>query len=119
MGVGTAGGGGGEVKGGMWSGRTGEAGWDKLGGGRERREWRTIGAKLPPGSSSPASPGILCPVLDGTRRVGLVENGQLHSKSPTLMDEHALLSIDYGPNTWLHVLKFRNNWIYTIKRSKL
>jgi hypothetical protein len=36
----------------------------------------------------------------------LVENGQLHSKSPTLMDEHALLSIDYGPNTWLHVLKF-------------
>jgi hypothetical protein len=53
----------------MRSGRTGRPGGIKLGGGRgrERRGGRrTTGSKLPPRSSSPASPGILCPVLDGT-----------------------------------------------------
>jgi len=82
MGVGTAGGGGGEVKGGCGRGEPGRPGGVKLGGGggRERRGGRrTTGSTLPPGSSSPASPGILCP------RLGRYELGwsEMDSFTPT------------------------------------
>lgn len=97
MGVGTAGGGGGEVKGGCGRGEPGRPGGIKLGGGgaRERRGGRwTTGSKLPPGSSSPASPGILSPVLDVTSWAGRKWTASLQ-RQISLLDEHALLSIDY------------------------
>ena len=83
LGVGTAGGGR-EVKGGRVRREPGRPGGVKLGGGEDRerrggrggRRWRT-GSKLPPGASSPASPGILCPPS------WMVGNGQLHAMTTT------------------------------------
>ena len=84
LGVGTAGGGGREVKGGRVRREPGRPGGVKLGGGedRERRGGRggrrgRTGSKLPPGASSPASPGILCPPS------WMVGNGQLHAMTTT------------------------------------